>query len=127
MRFLLGMGTTVDAAELEDIGSLAANFKGQVDAALKGVDALLCPVMTDPVASLVAMNNRPPNPDAMARSMTYTAPFNYSGHPCLTLPAGFLSGAPSGYQLIGAHSQEDQLFRIAALHEEISGWAADSP
>lgn len=127
MRFLMELGPSIDASELQEIEHLAGRFKQQVDSALYGIDALLCPVMPDPVTRVEAMQTRPPDPNAITRSMTYTAPFNYSGHPCLTLPAGFIAGIPVGYQLIGDKYQEEHLFKVAALHEELCDWTSDTP
>ena len=40
--------------------------------------------------------------DGVADFITFTAPFNYSGHPTITLPSGFNGdGLPMSFQLIG--------------------------
>ena len=40
-------------------------------------------------------------------------PFNLSGHPALTLPAGTLGGRPVALQLIAAKGQEGLLIQAA--------------
>jgi amidase len=68
------------------------------------------------------MATRSPSPDEIARSLEYTAPFDYSGHPALTLPAGFIDGVPSGYQLVGKKGADLLLFEVARQHEGYRRW-----
>jgi aspartyl-tRNA(Asn)/glutamyl-tRNA(Gln) amidotransferase subunit A len=50
-------------------------------------------------------------------------PFNLTGHPALSVPAGFTDGGlPVGLQLIGPWFAEQQLLRLAALREAINPW-----
>ena len=42
------------------------------------------------------------NPDTIAARLRYTAPFDMSGHPTITLPGGRTAdGVPVGFQLVG--------------------------
>lgn len=55
-------------------------------------------------------------------------PFNLTGHPALSAPAGFSTGGlPVGVQLIGPWFAEKQLLRAAALLEAISPWHERRP
>ena len=55
-------------------------------------------------------------------------PFNLTGHPALSVPAGFTAaGLPVGLQLIGPWFAEAQLLRTAALMETISPWHRQRP
>jgi aspartyl-tRNA(Asn)/glutamyl-tRNA(Gln) amidotransferase subunit A len=58
----------------------------------------------------------------------YTHPFNMTGHPAITLPAGLHSdGLPMAMQLVGPLSSEALLLRAAALFEQARPWAAQRP
>jgi aspartyl-tRNA(Asn)/glutamyl-tRNA(Gln) amidotransferase subunit A len=58
----------------------------------------------------------------------YTHPFNLTGHPALSLPAGFHSdGLPVAIQLVGRRYQDQRLLQIAALYEQARPWAARQP
>ena len=58
----------------------------------------------------------------------YTHPFNLTGHPAVSLPAGFHSdGLPVAIQLIGRRAEDARLFRIAALFEQARPWADKRP
>jgi aspartyl-tRNA(Asn)/glutamyl-tRNA(Gln) amidotransferase subunit A len=55
-----------------------------------------------------------------ARILTrFTAPFNLTGLPALSLPCGFSrEGLPIGLQLVGNHWQEDLILRTAYAYEQ---------
>ncbi len=53
----------------------------------------------------------------------YTHPFNLSGNPAITLPAGFSSdGLPIALQLVGRRGEDALLLRAAALFEMARPW-----
>jgi amidase len=121
--FVLDLGEQVKPAALAAIDGACLRFAAAVDNALVAVDAMLCPVMPAPALSNAAMAARAPDPAEIARSLEYTAPFDYSGHPALTLPAGFIDGVPSGYQLVGGKGADLTLFEVARRHEALHHWA----
>jgi aspartyl-tRNA(Asn)/glutamyl-tRNA(Gln) amidotransferase subunit A len=58
----------------------------------------------------------------------YTHPFNLTGHPAISLPAGFhADGLPVAVQLIGRRNQDRELLRVAALFEAARPWDAAKP
>jgi Asp-tRNA(Asn)/Glu-tRNA(Gln) amidotransferase A subunit family amidase len=53
----------------------------------------------------------------------FTHPFNLSGHPALSLPAGMTdSGLPAAIQLVGARFREDLLLRLGRQLEQTRPW-----
>lgn len=124
---LLALSEYVTAEQLQSLQSAKTNFSGQLDVLLHIVDAIICPVMPDPAQTTDDMAGVASTPDAITRSLAYTAPFNYSGHPALTLPAGFIEGVPTAYQLIGPRNGDQLLFDIARLHEAQSSWQCQRP
>ena len=87
-------------------------------------DLLLLP--TTPVTA-------PPiaGPDAieLARLLTrYTAPFNLTGLPALSVPCGFApDGLPVGLQLVAAPWAETRLLRAAYAYEQAAPWFERTP
>ena len=60
--------------------------------------------------------------DNRAEVITFTAPFDYSGHPTLTLPHGLNdAGVPLSFQFIGPSLGEDKLLQIGAAYEAAVG------
>ena len=45
--------------------------------------------------------------------LSLTCPWNLTGHPALTVPAGMVNGLPVGLQLVGMPGRERQLFDLA--------------
>ena len=60
--------------------------------------------------------------------MRFTAPFNMSGRPTITLPVGFTrEGLPLGVQLVGPHLREDLLVRAGRAFQNATDWHARRP
>jgi aspartyl-tRNA(Asn)/glutamyl-tRNA(Gln) amidotransferase subunit A len=58
----------------------------------------------------------------------YTHPFNLTGNPAVTLPAGLHSdGLPVAIQLVGRRGEDAKLLRAAALFEQARPWAHLKP
>ena len=58
----------------------------------------------------------------------YTHPFNLSGNPAVSLPAGFHSdGLPVGIQLVAKRGADVLLCRAAALYEQARPWDQRRP
>jgi amidase len=63
-----------------------------------------------------------------ARFTPWTPPFNLTGQPAVTLPAGFASdGLPTAVQLVGRHGEEGLLYALAAEIEAADPWAGRIP
>jgi aspartyl-tRNA(Asn)/glutamyl-tRNA(Gln) amidotransferase subunit A len=88
------------------------------------VDALIMPTCAIP-APLIA------GPSALeqARMLTrFTAPFNLTGLPAITVPCGFTqSGLPIGLQIVTPPWQEGRALRIAQAYEQATPWHRERP
>jgi amidase len=63
-----------------------------------------------------------------ARFTPWTPPFNLTGQPAVTLPAGLAAdGLPLSVQLVGRMGAEDTLYGLAGQLEEARPWAASTP
>ncbi|MDX3135424.1 amidase family protein, partial [Streptomyces europaeiscabiei] len=58
-------------------------------------------------------------------STALTWAFNLSGHPAMSIPAGFDSdGCPVGLQLVARHGEEELLLRVAEAAEAVQKYPA---
>lgn len=63
-----------------------------------------------------------------ARFSELTAPFNVTGQPAISVPAGFdENGLPVGIQLVGPHCSEALLLQVASQLEEAQPWPRLAP
>ena len=91
-------------------------------------DLLLTPAL--PCAAFdVGMNTPPQHADRSIVSWVYyTYPFNLTGQPAASIPAGFTrSGLPVGLQMVAKINHETDIFRAAAAYEAIRPWADKIP
>ena len=59
---------------------------------------------------------------------TLCYPFNYSGQPAISIPAGWTaSGLPVGLQIVGRRLEDGLVLRAAAAFETLRPWAARRP
>ncbi|MGH7109318.1 MAG: amidase family protein, partial [Stellaceae bacterium] len=67
-------------------------------------------------------------PNIRAAWYPYTMPFNLTGNPAVSLPAGFDSaGLPLAIQLIAPAGADAALMRVAAAFERARPWAQRRP
>jgi Asp-tRNA(Asn)/Glu-tRNA(Gln) amidotransferase A subunit family amidase len=91
-------------------------------------DLLLTPTL--PCAAFdVGLNTPPQLPDRNIVSWVYyTYPFNLTGQPAASVPAGFTrAGLPVGLQMVARMHHETDIFRAAATLEACQPWADKKP
>jgi Asp-tRNA(Asn)/Glu-tRNA(Gln) amidotransferase A subunit family amidase len=72
------------------------------------------------------INGRPV--DWWGGHMYLTAPFNFTGHPAISIPGGFSSdGLPIGLQIIGPRHRDAAVLQAAAAYEEVAPWRDRRP
>ena len=109
---------------------LAANWRKQAPW-WDSFDALLTPAMPQLPPRIGALTPSKMAPlDNFVRQMSiaaYTAPFNSTGQPAMSLPSGIsVSGLPIGIQPVADQYQEGVLFRLGSQLEQARPWPTDA-
>jgi len=92
-------------------------------------DLLLTPTLALPAFPLGLVGPR----EVAGREVTHLGwtlcyPFNYSGQPAISVPAGWTaSGLPVGLQIIGRRLEDALVLRAAATFEQLRPWAGKRP
>jgi len=89
-----------------------------------------CDVVMGPTTPTAAfqVGEKSDDPLAMYLSDVYTVSCNLAGIPGISIPCGFTkTGLPIGLQLLGRPFDEENLFRIARMHETATDWHLRRP
>jgi amidase len=97
-----------------------------------GFDLLLTPTLGEPPPPLGSFDDSGDDPVAAllrgAQTATFTANFNVTGQPAISLPLHWSEdGLPIGVQLVAGFGEEDLLLRVGAQLEEARPWADRVP
>ena len=97
-----------------------------------GTDVLVTPTIPHPPFRLGEV--APDTDDVMAAlprmgaACMFTAPFNMTGQPAISLPLHWTAeGLPVGVQLVASYGREDVLVRLASQLEKAKPWAGRRP
>jgi amidase len=129
-----GLGGLVQAGQAMSGIDVAAGLdvvelvKARIAARFDDVDLLLVPalpVLTPAVGEIERRMGE--DLQAAVRAFSYTVPFNFTGHPTLTLPIGFHDGLPLAAQLVARHFAEADLVRAASAYQATTGWHRERP
>ena len=95
-------------------------------------DVFLSPVMTAPAPAIGEIAGASVDPATLVKRHAvlypYTALFNFTGQPSLSLPlASAPNGLPIGMMLTARYADEATLFRLAGQLERELGWAGGRP
>lgn len=125
---LLAIGRKVDGLALAKILRRRAEFSGRLRALFRDTDLLLMPAMNSAAPTLAVLAERASDPDARHARVRFTAPFDMSGSPSLTLPGGATGeGLPVGFQLIGRHLDESLVLRAGHAFQQGTQWHTRRP
>jgi amidase len=101
--------------------NLARVLTAAYDDALRGVDLLLMPTLPLKATKLPAPNASREEYVARALEMiANTCPFDVTGHPAVSVPAGMSAGLPVGMMLVGRPWEDGTVLRAADAFQKLS-------
>jgi amidase len=130
-RWLRGRGAGFDAITLAGAVSMIRLAARAAMAATAGFDAVLTPTLAQPPALVGGLrDDDDPAADfeAQKRFTPFTAPYNLTGQPAITLPLHWTEDdLPIGVQLVGRQGDEATLIALAAQLEAARPWRQRTP
>jgi amidase len=102
--------------------NLALDLAAAYDGALTDVDVLVMPTL--PVVAFDLPSGDASMEEVMAISaglMPNTCPFDVTGHPATSVPAGLSDGLPTGLMIVGRHLADGTCLRVAQAYETAVG------
>jgi amidase len=117
-------GRKVSAADYINLVTVMHNTARTIVQRLDAYDALVTPTMTKPAMRNGTFPSRPERYlDELWTWIAFEYPFNATGQPAITLPAGFSKdGLPIGLQIVGRPNGELDLLSLAASYESARPW-----
>jgi amidase len=107
---------------------LAGELRAAYDAALSEYDVIVMPTLPYTAREI------PPDdvslPDYLDTALSMignTAPFDVTGHPACSVPAGLVDGMPAGMMIIGKRFADATVLRMARTYEQAAGGFARPP
>ncbi|MCP5178451.1 MAG: amidase [Pseudomonadales bacterium] len=118
---LIDLGLQVSQADYDRLEAVRTSFRHGVDELFQSVHLLLMPCMPCQ-APLAAQMAAPPRDDGTQLPLTtFTSPYDYSGHPTLSLPLDLYEGLPRCVQFVAPFWGEPTLVRAGAALEAETG------
>jgi amidase len=125
---VLEAGRTLSAMDLQRIILRRMDLRGRFAALFQSIHLLLTPVQPFAPLTLHAIRTLGEQPDLIFRLQRFTAPFDMTGNPTLTLPGGFSDeGLPIGFQLVADHLHESKLVRAGRAFQHMTDWHRTHP
>jgi amidase len=125
---LIDEGRATTGMQAAEGHHLRIAFSAAFETMFGDMDCMLCPTMPTPTPSLADMADYGADPDVLGAIMRFTAPFDFSGSPTVTLPSGFDSaGMPLSMQIVGPKLGEAAIIRAAHAYQSATDWHARHP
>lgn len=130
--YLFERGKSASATDLVDAWGVLHGIGYEVGRFMETYDVLLTPTLASPAVPLGTFDSGSADPADMFRSQIafspYTAVFNGTGQPSLSLPLGQSSdGLPIGVMLTGRMGDEATLLALGHVLEQAMPWSERRP
>jgi len=125
---VLDTGRAIPATEFQKILHRRMELRGRFAELFTQIDVLLAPAQPFAPLSLDTIRTLGAQPELILKLQRFTAPFDMTGEPTISLPGGFSeAGLPIGIQLVAGHLRELQLVQAARPFQKVSSWHRRHP
>jgi amidase len=128
LRSIIELGRNVPARAYAELHQARLAFGGAMARLHGSIDLIALPAIPTPTPTLALLAQNGNDPDGVAAMLRFTAPFDYSGQPTLSLPGGLdQDGLPIGFQLVGPVRGEAKLLRAGRAFQKATDWHRRRP
>jgi amidase len=121
LRDLIEHGRSLSAVDYQKLMQARRAFTGEMNRVFQDIDIVLLPGIGFASPTLDDIRTLGSNPELLAGLLTPTAPLDHSGHPTITLPAGFTDrGTPLALQFVAGHFEEQLLLQAAHAFQSVT-------
>jgi Asp-tRNA(Asn)/Glu-tRNA(Gln) amidotransferase A subunit family amidase len=131
----VALGRTIDALSYFELGLLRTELFDAIERVFEDFDLIVSPTLAipgvenardgSPTSGPSTIDGQPVDP---VIGWTLTYPFNFTGHPAASVPAGVTPhGAPIGLQVIGRRFRDDDVLALSAALERAQPWHGRYP
>ena len=125
---LIDLGHALSGLDYQKIILRRHDFRGRVDTLFQDIDLLLIPTTGIAAPSWERMSKLATDAELLSALLKFTCPFDMTGQPTITLPAGFTpQGMPIGCQFVGRHFEEDMIIRAGWAFQQATDWHRHHP
>jgi amidase len=125
---LIDLGHALSGMDYQKIILRRHDFRGRVDTLFQDIDLLLIPTTGIAAPSWERMSKLATDAELLSALLKFTCPFDMTGQPTITLPAGFTpQGMPIGCQFVGRHFEEEMVIRAGWAFQQATDWHRHHP
>lgn len=125
---LIDEGRNTPGIEIARGTQMRRAFSESLATMFGGVDCMLIPTMPVPLPTLERMGEYGEDPSVLNGILRFTAPFDFSGNPTITLPNGLdRRGLPLSMQIVAPRLREDTLVRAGHAYQTATDWHRRAP
>lgn len=128
LKGLIELGRATTGPALADVLIARDRFREELRRLFDSIDLLALPAQPIGPVTLPRRAELRRTPETSRALQVFTAPFDLSGSPTLTLPCGISGeGLPIGFQLVGRHFEEGLTLRAGHAFQLASDWHLRRP
>jgi len=121
-------GRSISAMEFQRALLRRLELRAHFAELFRQIDVLLAPAQPFAPLSLDAIRTLGEQPQLILKLQRFTAPFDITGDPTITLPGGFSERSlPIGFQLTAGRLGEPQIIQAARAFQNATGWHRKHP
>jgi len=125
---LIAFGRSLPASAYLEQELVRRNFKAALNQIYTEVDMLICPSMSFTALPKEGSPEADSAEQDLAKTLRFTAPFDFSGNPTLSLPwSPGASGIPHSVQLVARDFEESLLVKVGQTLESAGGYGDQHP